>query len=203
MSLSEDIAIAIAGIPSDLDEFARIGEICRRLAALPGVRRGRNTQALYCREHKIVRGPTEHLRGLEQKLQVVRAIPVEICPEPVSLIAAGPRGQQGILLVRYPACAGETLVPGEEAKRPFTDDALERFAADVRTLADHGYAHVYIRSWYHALVSSETGTIVMDDWGALSTGRRNDVTEMLGHLERLLAAELGGSDESGLPRGRS
>ena len=203
MSITERIARAISCLPADLDEIRRCGAIHRAISGLDGVIELAADGRLFAAEHKIAPGQADHLEYVRSRLEMIRHLGLRIAPEFVSLTPSDPANRHAVLLARYTACSGEALRAAEEARRPFPAEALDSFAADVRTLAEHGFAHRFVRGWHHALVSETTGTIVMDDWGALSAGEESDVTAMLWNLERMIDAERGYSAETRSSRDRS
>jgi hypothetical protein len=95
-------------------------------------------------------------------------------------------GNLVVLILRYPACPGEDLLPYETYPHNAPPEARERVRRDVRTLAERGYAHPFSRGPAHWLVSSKTGTIVFDSWYCLREVSPQESEYLLGRVDRLL-----------------
>jgi uncharacterized protein len=106
-----------------------------------------------------------------------------------SLVTCIPIGDTHCVVIsRYAACPGERLVRVETTSEPFREAASRRFRADMQTLIDHGLVHPFVRGPHHWLVSSETGTLVLDSWYALRACDPEEGAEMLAKVDRQLAS---------------
>ena len=134
------------------------------LAALPQIDMTDRLTPRY-QEYEIRPGFNMHLEREAQMLKWLRGLNLSIAPECVALLPLAEA--QGVLIRRYWACPGETLSHLKMTDVPLRPEAKERAMADLETLAKHGCIHSQSRDLSRWLVSSQTGTLVLDNWLAM------------------------------------
>lgn len=159
--------------------------VSRELRALPGVDVVDHVQ-FRLEEYEIRLSLLEHLEDVVAALKRVAPLQLAAAPEVVALLPISETQFNGALVLRYAACPGERLVKAETVPGPFRPEAAERFRADMRKLAEHGMVHPYVRGLMHWLVSSETGTIVLDEWSVIEAADATESERMLKVVDRLL-----------------
>jgi len=60
---------------------------------------------------------------------------------------------------------------------------VQQLRQDLQTLADHGLVHAYARGLHHCLVSSVSGTLVLNAWHTLRKGSPAEAAELLELLD--------------------
>ncbi len=158
-------------------------DVLDALTAVPGIR-SHHRPVFHYNEYELWAGPLRDIDYLERCLTRVRPLALRVAPEWVTVIPVG--ADKGVLLLRYPACAGEQLLRVDELEGAFDEQAARRFRHELQTLADHGLVHTYTRGGAHWMVGSETGTIVLDSWHALQSGSPSDRVEMLRSVDHAL-----------------
>ncbi|PRQ08158.1 hypothetical protein [Enhygromyxa salina] len=107
-----------------------------------------------------------------EALETIDDLSLTIAPKVVGLIQIGSEGRSVVLIKRYEACPGEWLARSTTTKEPFSEATAVRFQADVQALASRGLVYPYLRLLMHWLVSSETGTLVVEgDWSRMRKNR--------------------------------
>lgn len=139
-------------------------------------------------EYDIRLSRLEHLEDVVAALKRIAPLELAAAPEVVDLLPISETQFDGALILRYPACPGERLVPADKIQGPFRPEAAERFRADMRKLGECGMVHPYARGLSHWLVGGETGTIVLDEWSMVQPADTAEAQQMLRTVERLLAS---------------
>ncbi|MBK7536267.1 MAG: hypothetical protein IPI49_13030 [Myxococcales bacterium] len=104
-----------------------------------------------------------------------------------------------VLLLRYPACPDEELFPFDSTSIVPSQEAQDRFRQDLQVLAEHGLVHPFARGTAHWLISSKTGTLLLDSWYCLRRGEPEEAQDLLRRVDRRLekrAAEAAQAHES-------
>lgn len=129
------------------------------------------------------------LESLENEVAILqRLAPLQLAavPDVVALLPISETQFDGALILRYAACPGERLVRGDATEDPFRPEAAARFREEMRKLVAAGYVHPYAEDTYHWLVSSETGTIALEAWGAVQAATPMSSNEMLTAIDQWL-----------------
>jgi hypothetical protein len=158
-------------------------EVLTALRAVPGVD-GTESPVFRLAEFEIRVGMLSYLEQERAALARVADLSLVAAPEYVTCIPAGER--HGVLVSRYTACPGERLRPAESTEGPFREAAREQFRKDMNTLVEHGLVHPYARGMAHWLVSSETGALLLESWGAVRPCGAAEGARMLATIERRL-----------------
>jgi uncharacterized protein len=137
-------------------------------------------------EFAIRVGSSQSMEAIAASLAQVAAFALSIAPSVVEIVPLD--AFDSVLVTRYAACAGERLAGIETTAAPFREAASERFRADMQKLVDHGLVHPYARGEFHWLISSETGTLVLDSWEALRECSAAEGRELMGNVDRILAS---------------
>jgi hypothetical protein len=154
--------------------------------AMPEVRRIDLSHEFHYREFELRVSGSERLRRDAEKLTRFQDLSLTSLPEFVSLTELSPT--QGLLLVRYRACAGEDLLPVRHREVVFTEGAKQAFRRDAQVLFERGLFHPYAaRGFEHWWTSSESGTIVMDAWTNVGQFRGRDGERALERIDEMLA----------------
>jgi uncharacterized protein len=137
-------------------------------------------------EFEIWIGQLAHAKEKIDALDALASFDLSAAPSFVSSIPIG--SSHCAIVSRYAACPGERLARVETTTGPFREAASRRFRAEMQTLIDHGLVHPFVRGPYHWLVSSETGTLVLDSWYALRECDREEGVQMMEKVDRQLAS---------------
>lgn len=163
------------------EETAQIDDA---IAALPGVESSEYGERHRYRELMI------HVRwgGLPDKeidaLARVRSLDIAAAPEVALLL---PTAEGYVLVLRYWACPGETLVNVDASAVQFSKPASERFRADLVRLLDRGEQHGYLRGFMYWWVAQPSGTILLDSWATLHPCDEKDRAAYLRTIDWMLA----------------
>jgi hypothetical protein len=149
-------------------------------------------------EFEIWIGQLAHSKEKIDALDALASFDLSAAPSFVSSIPIG--SSHCAIVSRYAACPGERLARVETTTGPFREAASRRFRAEMQTLIDHGLVHPFVRGPYHWLVSSETGTLVLDSWYALRECDREEGVQMMEKVDRQLASR---SEAAPTPRLRA
>jgi len=161
----------------------RLHEILALLRELPEIE-AVETLAFRYKEFEIRVGLLSGLKSHLDALRLAAPLCLSAAPSLVEYIPIDER--EGVLIVRYAACPGERLTRVETTTEPFREVASRRFRADMQTLIEHGLVHPFVRGPHHWLISSETGTLVLDSWYALRACDPEEGAEMLAKIDRQL-----------------
>jgi len=189
MTIVERISKSLRGIPAEVEGFERTFALMQELAQLSDFEASRNRTDVFCFEHKITLGLFAALDEQVQKLSQVAPLDLTIAPVVVDLLPVDAERRRGVLVTRYLACEGERLRSTDDLPPDVPQSSFDRFYADVEKLAENGFLHPLVRGWYHVLVSSESKTLVMDDWLVSGRGSPGDIEEMLQHARRMTGRE--------------
>jgi hypothetical protein len=140
-------------------------------------------------EYEVRLSLLEHLERVVAALKRVAPLELAAAPVVVDLLPISETQFNGALIMRYAACPGERFTRADKIEGPFRPEAAERFRADMHKLAEHGMVHPYVRGLMHWLVSSETGTIVLDEWSVVEEADDDDIEKMRRTVDRLLASK--------------
>jgi uncharacterized protein len=162
----------------------RFHEVLALLRTLPGIESLEGIDFRY-NEFEIRVGNAGRIKAAVAALEPAATFALSIAPAVVEVIPID--AFDGVLITRYAACPGERLARIETTTGPLRDAAGARFRADMQTLVDHGLVHPYARGSYHWLISSETGTLVLDSWEALRPCTAAEGLEMMAKIDNLLA----------------
>jgi hypothetical protein len=163
----------------------RLSEVMEALESIPGAVPF-SELGVRCQEYEVTVGRLAGLSNIVEALNSIRPLSLAAAPTVVSLSSLREEEGDGVLIVRYDAVAGETLIPGPDSKAPFRADACRRFRAEMQALADGGRVHAYARGLFHWLVSSESGTILLERWAALRDARDQERREVLESIDDIL-----------------
>lgn len=139
-------------------------------------------------EYDIRLSRLESLEDEVAALQRLAPLQLAAVPELVALIPISETQFDGALIVRYAKCPGERLVRADSTEDAFQPSAAARFRDEMKKLVAAGYVHPYAEDTYHWLVSSETGTIVLEAWGAIQAATPTSSNEMLTAIDQWLAS---------------
>lgn len=139
-------------------------------------------------EYDIRLSRLESLEDEVAALQRLAPLQLAAVPELVALIPISETQFDGALIVRYAKCPGERLVRADSTEDAFQPSAAARFRDEMKKLIAAGYVHPYAEDTYHWLVSSETGTIVLEAWGAIQAATPTSSNEMLTAIDQWLAS---------------
>jgi len=156
---------------------------------LPGVVSLRDGECIVGGERRIRFTMTSYLNKEKENLDLIADLNLSIAPVFEALIPAGIDGRMSILITRYTACTGEQLRWSEDRRPDVPPERFDLFYSEVERLAELQLVHPYIRGWYHALVGSASGTVVMDDWLAARTGSTREIEDMLNSAREMIARD--------------
>jgi uncharacterized protein len=165
--------------------FPYMAEVLSLLRSLPGIEPLEGL-AFRHNEFEIQVGLVTGSKNTLDALALAAQFSLSAAPALVEYVSID--GREGVLIVRYAACPGERFVRVETTTGPFREAASRRFRAEMKTLIDHGLVHPFVRGPHHWLVSSETGTLVLDSWYALRKCEPEEGAEMLAKVDRQLAS---------------
>lgn len=172
------VADAVATIKTTVPSPQQLEAMAAALVALPGSIAVR-TLVVRCSEYEISIGRLSYHAKAAAVLAFVRRLELTSAPEFVACLPLSDEENHGVLVVRYAACPGEQLLPAEETKGPFREKAAHRFVAEMELLASHGKVHPYARGEFHWLVSSKTGTLLMEAWSVLRDAGETECKQVI------------------------
>jgi uncharacterized protein len=159
-------------------------EVLEKLGAIAGIEPHTEPEFRF-NEFEVSVGMAGSRRGTRNMLESIASMSLSIAPSVVAYIPFG--DDDAVLITRYAACPGERLARIETTTGPLQEAAGARFRADMQKLVDRGLVHPYVRGPYHWLISSETGTLVLDSWYALRECSEAEGIEMMGKVDGFLA----------------
>lgn len=184
------------GVPKLVDEA-----VARVVAAEPPARRGSSVLEVLralpgahplgqlgvrCFEYEIRIGLFGHLAAEQQKLAELAEFELVCKPDFISCTSLSQEEGDAVLVLRYSACKGETLIPLPEWKDPLRTSAGVRLRSELQQLAAQGKVHPYVRGSVHWLVSGETGTLLLERWSAVRDASESDRVEALEAVDEIL-----------------
>lgn len=118
-----------------------------------------------------------------EALAAIRDLSLTTAPVVVELIELQPG--EGALITRWPSCVTGKIRPPTAVSAA----AKIAFAQDMQTLASAGFIHAYAgRGLQSVFIASDTGAIVLDDWGAaLKRATLAERSDFLSGLDRQIA----------------
>lgn len=115
-----------------------------------------------------------------------RARPLQLTSAP-EIAALLPTAEGYVIVRRYWACPGETLVRVEGSQLRFSARASARFRGEMARLMDAGLYHAVARGFEYWWVAEPSGTIALASWAALQRCKDDDRSEQLEILDARLA----------------
>lgn len=189
MSAQDDIprlvADAVAKVNATIPPAQQLEAMAAALAALPRAVVVR-TLLIRCDEYEIAIGRLSYHAKTVAALASLRGLGLTSAPELVEVLPLASADNHGVLVVRYAACPGEQLHPAEETKAPLREEAARRFVAEMELLASQGRVHPYARGEFHWLVSSKTGTLLMEAWSVLRHAGETECKQMIRAIREII-----------------
>ncbi len=160
--------------------------ISKAIEELPGMD-NRDPMPHRFQEYTIYVGGGDGESGQASVLRWLRPLEIGAAPEVSALL---PFSGGHVLITRYWACPGETLVGFRDETR-VPEAAAVRFRRELGVLADHGKLHpmaVRCGAW---AVGDSSGTIVLAPWSTLKTiDSDEDRDEMFAYVDHMLARHM-------------
>ena len=191
IELTQLVSVAACRVRATATPAAEVGAMVRELAALPGAVPSASL-GVRCDEFEVTLGQLDYHEQTISVLESIRSLGLVCAPDVVECIPFSEHRYDGVLVVRYAACPGERLVRAKATTAPFRADAAKRFIAEMDLLAARGKVHPYARGLTHWLVSSETGTLLLESWSVLRDASEGERKEM-GEIIREIIQERGTS----------
>lgn len=163
------------------EETAQIDDA---IAALPGVESSEYRERHRYRELMIhVAWGALPEREIDA-LAGLRSLEIAAAPEIALLL---PTAEGYVIVFRYWACPGETLLNVRDSGVRFSKAASERFRADLVRLLDRGTQHGSVRGFMYWWVAQPSGTILLDSWFTLQPAAEKDRAAYLETVDWMLA----------------
>ncbi len=183
-NISQQIAERVARVltSNSLRNGADYLEIIEILKGLSGKFDGWAT-TFYYHEYMIQVGNSWWLNGIAQTLEKLRPFSLSVAPELVTQFSVD--NDKTVLVARYTACANEQLIRVDSFETAFNEGAIKIFQNEMKSLADRGFVHTYIRGGLYWMVGNKTGTIVLTAWHSLEEGSPHDCAYMLRTIDHV------------------
>lgn len=186
MSTPDTIAELVKRVSAEAPPEERTHEVLQGIRALPNIEELPGPLAFRSENYEIHVGLTHNLEKVAKNLSDVKSMKLSVAPEVVAHLPYG--DGEGVLITRYAAIDGERLTPVRPGQTAVPAAARERFQKDLAALGARGLVHPYAsRGFAHWLASSESKTLVLDNWSVLRGADASEASEHLGKVDGLLA----------------
>jgi hypothetical protein len=123
LQLPELIAAAVARVENDVPPPQRFFALMGELSALPDSVRF-SQLGVRCAEYEVTLGRLDSHAVTIAALESIRSLSLAAAPTVVSLTTLNDEDREGVLVLRYAACAGERLVAGRDAQEKERGEVL-------------------------------------------------------------------------------